>query len=138
MTRYTAILCLFALFLLSCGAKKDIGLVSMTWTYGPDDILSAYYFGYGGENVVWGFKVINCSDSISRNLSFFLNSEKEPFFKIDSIQPHQIWEITRWDYKPKIAMADTIKYEGIMGRRKFKDFFIPGIGTPLRNDFKNL
>lgn len=120
---------------LFCSKEEDIGLVTMVWSYGLDNPFAALFFGYGGKKVIWGFEVINCSDSVARNISLYLNREKVPFYSIDSILPHQIKKITRWQYKPKIVLSDTIIYEGHLGHKKFKDKFIPASGIPLKKDF---
>ena len=76
-----------------------------------------------GSTIISNIKLINSSDSTAYFINLFRNTNPEPFITVDSINAHTIKEISRYQYKPVITLADKIILQYKYNTSSFKDVF---------------
>lgn len=107
---------------LGCPKEKQHQPLTLVWTL-------------RGSTTISAFKLINSSDSLAVNCRFLKNDEADPFIVIDSITPHESIEISRYEYKPKLTMADKVILEYEYGGKKIEQVYYLARSSSLRGEW---
>lgn len=105
----------------------------LVWSYGRSSLFSR-------ELIIWGFRMVNGADSTAYNVSLTLNDDGESFYHVDSIAPHTIHEVSRWAYKPRVLLTDTVTLTyRLAGQKKPTELENPlDYGQSLKGDWKEV